>query len=79
MNIGEKLVSFRKEKELTQEEVAKKLKISKSKLSKWEKNELHPEIDDVISLCKIYDITPNDLLSDKHKRDTSNEKNKKVL
>ena len=77
MNIGEKLVSFRKEKELTQEEVSKKLNIPKSKISKWERNELYPEIDDVVSLCKLYDITPNDLLSDEHKRDDSTEKRQK--
>ncbi len=63
MNIGERLLKFRKQKGLTQEEVSKELNVPKSKISKWEKDELHPEIDEVIAICNLYGVTPNDILS----------------
>ena len=79
MNIGEKLIKFRKEKSLTQEDVSKKLGIPKSKISKWERNELYPEIDDIVSLCNLYEITPNDLLTNNKKSvSKDDEKNKRV-
>ena len=78
MNIGEKLLQFRKQKGLSQDAVSKKLNVPKSKLSKWEKNELRPEIDDVLKLCDIYEITPNDLLAaDKKRKKILSSDNKK--
>ena len=76
MNIGEKLVKYRKEKNLTQVSVAKELGISKSKLSKWEKNEENIDINYLSPLCKLYNITPNDLLNDEVKKTNVNREEK---
>ena len=47
MNIGEKLYELRKEKNLSQEEVAEKLNVSRQTVSKWETNQTTPDFDKI--------------------------------
>ena len=68
MDVGKKLIKFRKDRNLTQEEVANSLGISKTKISKWERNQEIIDINHLSSICKLYGITPNDLLSDEFKK-----------
>lgn len=65
MNLGEKLFELRKTKNLTQDDVAEKLNVTRQTVSKWETNQSTPDFDKIVPLCEIYEITPNELLTGK--------------
>lgn len=65
MNIGEKLYELRKEKNLSQEEVADKLNVTRQTISKWETNQTTPDFDKIIPICELYEISSNELLTGK--------------
>lgn len=62
MNLGEKLFELRKSKNLTQDDVAEKLNVTRQTVSKWETNQSTPDFDKIAPLCELYGITPNELL-----------------
>ena len=56
MNFGKNLQYLRRlSKNLTQEELAEKLHVSRQTVSKWETNEALPEMDKAFELCRIFD------------------------
>ena len=63
IKIGKFISSKRKEKNITQSELAEKLYISDRAISKWENGICLPDVGNMEELCKILDITINDLLS----------------
>ena len=63
VKIGQFIKSVRKEKSLTQREVAEKLNISEKTISKWETGSGLPEVSLMLPLCKILEISVNELLS----------------
>jgi len=65
MSFNEKLQALRKEKGLTQEELAEKLDVSRQAVSKWEAGQAMPEIDKLIELADIYDVSLDLLLTGK--------------
>ena len=64
MNLNERLFELRKNKNLTQDEVAEKLNVTRQTISKWENGQSSPDFDKIAPLCEIYDVTPNELFSD---------------
>ncbi len=60
-NFGERLLELRKDKKLSQEEVADKLNVTRQTVSKWETNQSMPDFDKIVPLCELYGITPNEL------------------
>lgn len=62
MTTGEKIQKARKAHGLTQEELATRLKVSRQAISRWELNEVLPETDNVIQLCKTLNISTDFLL-----------------
>ena len=67
MNIGEKLYELRKGKNLSQEEVADKLNVTRQTISKWETNQSTPDFDKIKPLCDLYGITADELLTGEKK------------
>lgn len=65
MNIGEKLYELRKEKNLSQEEVADKLNVTRQTISKWETNQSTPDFDKIIPICELFEISTEELLTGK--------------
>ncbi len=63
MTIGQKLLELRKEKQLSQEEVAEKLNVTRQTISKWETDQSMPDFDKIIPLCKLYEISADELLT----------------
>lgn len=61
INIGEIIKVKRKEQNLTQEELATILGISKAAVSKWENSECYPDITFLPQLAKIFNITIDEL------------------
>ncbi len=62
MNIGEKLFELRKAKNLSQEEVADKLNVTRQTVSKWETNQSTPDFDKIIPICELFKISTDELL-----------------
>lgn len=56
------LKELRKEKKLTQTELASKLDIGQSAYAKWENGRTEPTLDNIIKLTKILDTTADELL-----------------
>lgn len=60
MNLDEKLIQYRREREISQEALAEQLGVSRQAISKWETGESMPELSNLLALCKIFGTTPND-------------------
>ena len=63
MTLGERLTELRKKKNLSQEEVAEKLNVTRQSVSKWETDESKPDFDKIVPICELYEISTNELLS----------------
>ena len=64
MNVetANRLQMLRKKNNLSQEELAEKIGISRQAVSKWERAEASPDTDNLILLAKLYGVTLDDLL-----------------
>jgi len=62
IEIANRLVELRKKNNLSQEELAEKLGLSRQAVSKWERAEASPDTDNLICLAKIYNISLDELL-----------------
>ena len=51
MSIGERLYNLRKERNLSQEDLANELGVSRQTISKWETGESSPDFDKIIPIC----------------------------
>ena len=63
--IANKLKELRKNKKITQEELAEILSISRSKVSSWETNKRDMTVTDAINLADFYEISLDSLLNTK--------------
>ena len=63
IKIGKFIADCRKEKKLTQEQLAENLYITDRAVSKWERGLCLPDADKMIDLCNILDINVNELLN----------------
>jgi len=63
IKIGKFIQEKRKEKNITQSELAEKLNITDRAISKWENGMCMPDVGTIPELCQILDITINDLFS----------------
>lgn len=62
MSLGKRIQSYRKQKGLSQEQLASRLNISRQALSKWESDINVPNIDKIMDVAKALEITLNELL-----------------
>ena len=63
MEFHEKLQELRKQKGLTQEELAESLYVSRTAISKWESGRGYPNIDSLKTISKFFSVTIDELLS----------------
>lgn len=62
MTIGEKISRLRTNANISQEQLAEKLSVSRQSVSKWEMDQALPQIDKVITLCNLFGISADELL-----------------
>ena len=62
IELANKLAELRKQKGLSQEELADKLNVSRQTISKWERGEASPDTDNLVELAKLYEISLDKLL-----------------
>lgn len=61
MNLGERIYELRNEKNLSQGDLADALDVSRQSVSKWENNMAVPDLDKLIKLCDIFEISLDEL------------------
>ncbi len=61
-SLGEVLKKYRTDNKMTQEFVAESLGVSRQAVSKWEQGISEPSTSNMITLAKLYGITPEELL-----------------
>lgn len=64
MTVGEKITKLRKEQNLTQEQFAEILKVSRQSVSKWERDDTYPDTEKLIRISKLFDCSLDYLLKD---------------
>lgn len=65
MTIGEKITNMRNALGLSQEALADKLSVSRQSVSKWEMDQAQPQIDKILQLCELFNVSTDELLYDK--------------
>lgn len=76
MSFGEKLAKLRKEKGMSQEELASYLNVSRQAVSKWKSNNSYPETEKIVSICKLFNSSMDELIGLK---ETKKKNGNKVL
>ena len=62
MKLADKLFELRKEKGWSQEKLAEQINVSRQSISKWESDQALPELEKVVELSKIFQVTTDYLL-----------------
>lgn len=77
IKIGEFIASLRKEKNMSQKDLADKLNVSISAISKWERGKCLPDVSLFNDLCEILSISINELL--KGEKKVENKETNKIV
>ena len=62
MSLGVNLQFLRKKNDITQEQLAEKLEVSRQSVSKWESDTAYPEMDKIIQICDFFHVSMDDLV-----------------
>ena len=75
MEFGEKIQKLRNQNKLTQEQLAEKLYVSRTAVSKWESGKGYPNIDSLKDIAKLFNKTIDELLSSEEIIDIAKKEN----
>lgn len=75
MNISDKILNLRKEQGLSQEQLAEKLGVSRQSVSKWESGGALPDIDKVVAMSALFNVSTDYLLINSEDKDTIEDDN----
>lgn len=62
MDFSEKLLTLRKANDMTQEQLAEKLDVSRQSISKWESGQATPELEKIVAMSAVFNVTTDYLL-----------------
>ncbi|MSE22145.1 helix-turn-helix domain-containing protein, partial [Lactobacillus parabuchneri] len=62
MDIGNKIKTYRKIQNLSQEELARKVYVSRQTVSNWETNKRYPDIQNILLLSVLFDVSVDELI-----------------
>ena len=79
MDFSEKLQNLRKQHGLTQEELAAKLYVSRTAVSKWESGRGYPNIDSLKEISKFFSVSVDELLSSDELINAAQDENRKNI
>ena len=69
MKLSEKIVNLRKARNMSQEELAEKLGVSRQAVSRWEVGSALPDASNILQLSKLFGVSADYLLNDEYKGD----------
>lgn len=81
MELGNKIKYYRGEKELSQEELAERVYVSRQTISNWENNKSYPDINSIVLLSEIFGISIDNLIKgdvEQMKKEINSEEIKKL-
>ena len=67
MTFGERLYQLRKQKYISQEELADIMNVSRQSISKWELDQTYPDIDNLVRLAEYFDVSVDFLVTGEEK------------
>lgn len=67
MSIGTNIKVLREDRKLTQERVAEKMGVSFQAVSSWERDEFRPEIDKLLKLAELFDVSVSAIVEEKRR------------
>lgn len=62
MELGNKIKYYRGEKNFSQEELAERVYVSRQTISNWENNKSYPDINSIVLLSEIFEISIDNLI-----------------
>jgi len=62
MNLGENIRDLRVQKNYSQGDLANELEVSRQSVSKWENNSAQPELDKLVKMSRLFDVTLDELV-----------------
>ena len=65
MTLSDRLQALRKSQNLSQEQLAEKLDVSRQAISKWESGQANPDINNILKLSDIYEVSTDYILTGK--------------
>ena len=60
-NFSDNLKKIRKDNNLSQEQLADQLGVSRQSVSKWESSQAYPEMDKVLQICEMFNLNVDEL------------------
>lgn len=78
-NFSENIKRIRKENNLSQEQLAEEMGVSRQAISKWESGAAYPEMNKIVLLCEKFNLNIDDLLNKDIKEAKSEEESKKNI
>ncbi len=81
MELGNKIKYYRGEKELSQEELAERVYVSRQTISNWENNKSYPDINSIVLLSENFEISIDNLIKgdvEQMKKEINSEEVKKL-
>ncbi len=70
MNLGENIYKYRTQKNMSQGDLAEALEVSRQSVSKWENNSATPELDKLMKMAAIFEITLDELVTGEKREKT---------
>ncbi|WP_338547964.1 helix-turn-helix transcriptional regulator [Emergencia sp. JLR.KK010] len=78
MEIGSKIAQARKEMNLTQEQLAERMQVTRQTVSRWESQTVYPEMEKIVMLSEILGVSCDYLLHDNMEADAGRSSRKTV-
>ena len=78
MKLSDKIIELRKQKGMTQEDLAAVLNVSRQAISRWEMGTAMPDASNILQLSKLFKVTADYLLNDDYRSDNDLPKIKEV-
>ena len=73
MKLSEKIMILRKQKGWSQEELAEKLEVSRQAVSKWESGQASPDIEKILKMSQLFEVSTDVLLKEEYDVDATEE------
>lgn len=77
ITIGKQIAAFRKEKKLSQQKLADLLFVTRTTIAHWESGRHSPSLNQLISMCDVFDITLNEFVEGCKKAEENGEEKTK--